>query len=114
MSILRNFSSNSQVVPNLGSTNRLGTLLRRFFSGFGRRSVVGGALEHLGSLPLTANSSLALVRLHKETLLLGITSSSITLLSKSNEEVGFGLASITPDPVKSDEPRLLATGGAAR
>jgi flagellar biogenesis protein FliO len=46
----------------------------------GRR--VAGALEHLGTLPLTAQSSLALVRLHDETLLLGITPQSIKVLAK--------------------------------
>jgi flagellar biogenesis protein FliO len=43
---------------------------------------LGNALEHLGSLPLTAQSSLALVRLQDETLLLGITPQTITLLTK--------------------------------
>jgi flagellar biogenesis protein FliO len=101
---------------NTGASSFTGlrTLLRRFFSGFGRRSVVGGALEHLGNLPLTAHSSLALVRLHKETLLLGITANSITLLSKSNEEMVVGPNSVAPDRVESREEWLLPTGGAAR
>jgi flagellar biogenesis protein FliO len=60
--------------------------LRRMIPAFGRRSAVGGALEHLGSLPLTAQSSLALVRLHEETLLLGITPQGITLLTKGVPE----------------------------
>ena len=59
--------------------------LRRLMPTFGRRISAGGALEHLASLPLTAQSSLALVRLHKETLLLGITPQSITLLTKGQE-----------------------------
>jgi flagellar biogenesis protein FliO len=53
-----------------------------------RRSAVAGALEHLGSLPLTAQSSLALVRLNQETLLLGITPQGITLLTKAGVETG--------------------------
>jgi flagellar biogenesis protein FliO len=92
----------------------LGALLRRIFFGLGRRSVFGGALEHLGSLPLTAHSSLALVRLHKETLLLGITSHNITLLSKGNDEAGFGPGSITQKPVALREEPLPQVKGPAR
>lgn len=47
-----------------------------------RRNSGAKTLEHLESLPLTAQSSLALIRLHDETLLLGITPHSITLLAK--------------------------------
>lgn len=50
-----------------------------------RRAVAGNALEHLGSLPLTAQSSLALVRLKGETLLLGVTAQNITLLVKGSD-----------------------------
>jgi hypothetical protein len=121
MSILKNFSSSSYFASNpmLANTRAsrftgLRTLLRRFFSGFGRRSVVGGALELLGSLPLTAHSSLALVRLHKQTLLLGITSNSITLLSKGNEEMGFGPNNVGPDLIKPREEWFFPMGGAAR
>jgi flagellar biogenesis protein FliO len=66
----------------------LGVLIecfRRLMPSFGRRACAGGALEHLASLPLTAQASLALVRLHKETLLLGVTPQSITLLTKGEE-----------------------------
>jgi flagellar biogenesis protein FliO len=42
-------------------------------------------LEHLGTMPLTAQSSLALVRLNGETLLLGITPQNISLLAKGND-----------------------------
>ena len=41
-------------------------------------------------MPLTAQSSLAVVRLHNETLLLGITPQSITLLAKGNESTAHG------------------------
>ena len=60
--------------------------LRRLLSPLGRHAKTAGALEHLASLPLTAQSSLALVRLHKETLLLGITPQSVTLLTKGHDD----------------------------
>jgi flagellar biogenesis protein FliO len=60
-------------------------LFQRILPALSRRGTVGGALEHLGSMPLTAQSSLALVRLHGETLLLGITPQNITLLTKGSE-----------------------------
>jgi flagellar biogenesis protein FliO len=119
MSILKNFSSNSLFVSNAEANGFTGftglcTFLRRIFSGLSRRSVVGGALEHLGSLPLTAHSSLALVRLHKETLLLGITSHSITLLSKRNDEVRVVPNSIAADPVTLHEELHAQAEGPAR
>ncbi len=70
---------------------RLCAIFRRLFPRLHRHSAFDGALEHLGSLALTAHSSLALVRLYKETLLLGITPQSITLLSKGNDD------SVAPD-----------------
>jgi flagellar biogenesis protein FliO len=66
----------------------LASLVRRIIPALGRRSAVGKALEHLGTLPLTAHSSLALVRLNKETLLLGITPQGITLLTKGGAGTG--------------------------
>jgi flagellar biogenesis protein FliO len=60
----------------------LAAFIRRIVPALARRSAVAGALEHLASLPLTAHSSLALVRLNKQTLLLGITPQGITLLTK--------------------------------
>jgi len=59
-------------------------LLQRLMPALRRRGNLGNALEHLGSLALTAQSSLALVRLQDETLLLGITPQSITLLTKTS------------------------------
>jgi len=58
---------------------------QRLLPALSRRAIAGNALEHLGSLPLTAQSSLALVRLHGETLLLGVTPQNITLLAKGGE-----------------------------
>jgi hypothetical protein len=66
----------------------LTAFIRRIVPALARRSSAAGALEHLGSLPLTAHSSLALVRLNKQTLLLGITPQGITLLSKDGGERG--------------------------
>jgi flagellar biogenesis protein FliO len=71
-----------------GGIAGLAALLRRMIPALTRRSAVGGALEHLGSLPLNAHSSLALVRLDKETLLLGITPQGITLLAKGGAVTG--------------------------
>jgi len=76
-------------------------LLQRLVPALRRRGNLGNALEHLGSLPLTAQSSLALVRLQGETLLLGITPQSITLLTK-----GSAAAAGAPAPV---QPRELGT-----
>jgi flagellar biogenesis protein FliO len=80
-----------------------GTIWRRLLHRVSRRSVASGALEHLGSLPLTAQSSLALVRLNKETLLLGITPQSITLLTKEREEKveGAPKADLKKNPARS-------------
>ena len=129
MSILKNFSSSSGFVPSgfvsspvshkqeaaaFSWLAGLCAFLRRIFFGLGRRSVVGGALEHLGSLPLTAHSSLALVRLHKETLLLGITAQSITLLSKENGEAVFGPDNSTAEPLTLREEPLPQVEGSTR
>ena len=131
MSISKNFLSSSGFVPSgfvsnpmsvshkqeVTGFNRLAGLcafLRRICFGLGRRSVVGGALEHLGSLPLTAHSSLALVRLHHETLLLGITAHSITLLSKENEAGGFEPDGSAAEPVTLREEPLSQVEGPTR
>jgi flagellar biogenesis protein FliO len=63
----------------------LAMLLQRMIPALARRKPAGRLLEYLESLPLTAQSSLALVRLREETLLLGITPQSITLLAKDVE-----------------------------
>jgi flagellar biogenesis protein FliO len=60
-----------------------------FFRGFaplfGRRASLGKSVEHLGTLPLTAQSSLALIRFNHETLLIGITTQNVTLLARAPE-----------------------------
>ena len=57
-------------------------------------------------MPLTAQSSLAVVRLHDETLLLGITPQSITLLAKGNEPTAHanGATGWSPDQKGVVEP----------
>lgn len=63
----------------------LGAFVQRLMPALGKRPSIGAALEHLGTMPLTAQSSLALVRLHGETLLLGITPQNISLLAKGGD-----------------------------
>ncbi len=88
--------------------------LRRIVPSLRRRAVLNGMLEHLGSLPLTAHSSLALVRLHNETLLLGITPQSITLLSKGNDESIFAADPTNREAVALREESLAQTEGSDR
>ncbi len=72
--------------PGLG---RWGAMFQRMLPNLRRRSALDGALEHLGNVPLTAHASLALVRLYDDTLLLGVTPQSITLLSKGVDPSAF-------------------------
>jgi len=81
-----------------GGLSGYAALLQRLLPALRRRGNLGNALEHLGSLPLTAQSSLALVRLQGETLLLGITPQSITLLTK-----GSAAAVGAPAPLQPGE-----------
>lgn len=62
----------------------LGAIFRRLFPGWNRRSAAGGAMEHLASLPLTAQSTLALIRVYDQQLLLGVTPANITLIATAN------------------------------
>jgi len=64
----------------------LGEFIGRWLPFAGRRSVAGTALQHLGTLPLTTQSCLALVRVYKETLVLGVTPQSVTLLTKTDSD----------------------------
>ncbi len=126
MSILKNFSSNSLFMlaaiqtrskprgnPLVGLA-RLGAVFRRVFPSLRHRSALDGALEHLGSLPLTPHSSLALVRLYKDTLLLGITPQSITLLSKGNDESAFAAHRMNLEAVALREEPLSQTESGVR
>jgi flagellar biosynthesis protein FliO len=68
-------------------------LAARFFGKFTRRPAPGGALEHLTTLPLTAQSALVLVRYGDETLLLGATAQNVNLLLRNRHDgVGDALA----------------------
>ncbi|MGH7875560.1 MAG: flagellar biosynthetic protein FliO [Candidatus Binatia bacterium] len=80
-----NFKQRAPSRQDVGGRHGLGALVQRFIPALSRRGNLAGTLEHLGTMPLTAQSSLAVVRLHNETLLLGITPQSITLLAKGNE-----------------------------
>jgi Flagellar biosynthesis protein, FliO len=94
MFISRNFSFSNPSMFQLNPPNSrtfqraslpwggLSAFLKRLMPLLTRRNTGAKTLEHLESLPLTAQSSLALIRLYDETLLLGITPHSITLLTK--------------------------------
>ena len=72
--------------PGLLDFNSLSSVIGRWFSFGGRRPGLGTAVQHLGTLPLTPQSSLALARVYKETLVLGITAQSVTLLTRANAD----------------------------
>ncbi len=78
---------NKLVRPSAGVSglSGLGILARRFLPLFSRRSSDPSSLQHLGTLPLTPQCSVALVRIREETLVLGITAQSVTLLTKSSD-----------------------------
>lgn len=81
----------------------LSVIFRRLIPSLGRR-VSAGALELVGTLPLTAQSSLALVRLRDETLLLGITAQNVTVLTRRSEtEVGRKSASTSNGGLMQEE-----------
>jgi len=91
-----------------GSYNFFCALLRRLFPTVKRRASNDGALEHLASLPLTAQSCLALVRLNQETLLLGITPQSITLLSHERQAILGGAALASDNVMGAGAAQTLA------
>ena len=81
---------NLNMVSELGSLAGWTLILQRFLPAFRRHGSGERALEHLDSLALTAQSSLALVRWRDQTLLLGVTSQGISLLiqdEKPNQSV---------------------------
>ena len=71
--------------PALIDLTNLGSAIARWLPFAGRGAAVSASLQLLGTLPLTAQSSLALVRVHSETLVLGITPQSVTLLTKTSD-----------------------------
>ena len=62
-------------------------------------AAIGASLQHIGTLPLTAQSSLALVRVYNETLVLGITPQSVTLLTKASAQTSNSVPADS-DPVE--------------
>lgn len=74
---------------------------RRFLGQLGRRSPLNGFLKHVGTLPLTPQCSVALVRAGKETLVLGVTSQSITLLRKIPEAAGEKIIDLEANPAEN-------------
>jgi len=86
--MLRYFSKQTPAQRQAGASwSSCAAFWQRIMPALRRRAIAGNALEHLGSLPLTAQSSLALVRLHNETLLLGVTAQNISLLAKGDGTV---------------------------
>ena len=79
----RNFTNCRVGFPNLAT---LGDVIGRWLPFASHRSTAGAALQHLGTLPLSTQSSLALVRVYNETLVLGITAHSVTLLTKTADD----------------------------
>jgi hypothetical protein len=122
MSILKNFSFNNYFMWNRafrqshvnGRATQLAALLRRICCGLGRRSVAAGALEHLAHLPLTAHASLALVRMDKQRLLLGITPQNITLLSKIDDESDSAPQGVALRSVAFNDESFPEAAGRAR
>ena len=91
--------------PAFLDLNNLGSVIARWLPLAGRSSAVGAALQHLGTLPLTAQSSLTLVRVYNETLVLGITPHSVTLLTKAPDR-NSNNAPANEDSVASGEQNL--------
>ena len=71
--------------PELTSFAGWSLLAQRFLPSLRRHGSGQRALEQLDSLPLSAHSSLALVRWHDQTLLLGVTPQGISLLIQSDD-----------------------------
>ena len=96
----RNFMRSRPGFPDLTA---LGGVIGRWLPFAGRRSAVGTVLQHLGTLPLTTQSSLALVRVYEETLVLGITPQSVTLLTKAAAHDSNSIPACE-DSIASGEP----------
>jgi flagellar biogenesis protein FliO len=81
--ISRNFSRSSFV---FSEAINLSSLVGRWLPFAARRSAIGASLQHIATLPLTPQSSVALIRVYDETLVLGITAQRVTLLTKAGGE----------------------------
>lgn len=88
----------ANALPEFGPIAGWSLLLQRFIPALRRRASANGALEHLGSLALTAQSSLALVRWRDQTLLLGITPQGISLLTQGEHRPDSPCESATLAP----------------
>jgi flagellar biogenesis protein FliO len=87
------------------SAASLWLIARRLLPLCGQSQRPESPLRHLGTLPLTPPCSVALVRAGQETLVLGLTSQSVTLLTKINwEKGGAGLR------LGSDTERARSSG----
>jgi flagellar biogenesis protein FliO len=82
-------------------------LARRFLPLLGQKYRPEGTLQHLGLLALTPQCSVALVRAGQETLILGLTPHSVTLLTKSGEPAN---QSAIRDPLRPDSSTGHAVG----
>lgn len=89
---------------------QLTSIIVRWLPFAGRPSALGTSLQHLGSLPLTAQASLALVRVYNETLVLGITSQSVTLLTKAANHDSNNFPSCDDRVVPNHEQREAIAG----
>src|SRR5213594_591791 len=81
--ISRNFNRSIFAFPE---AINLGTLVGRWLPFATRRSATGASLQHIATLPLTPHSSVALIRVYDENLVLGITPHCVTLLTKAGAE----------------------------
>lgn len=72
-----------------------GLVVRRCRQWSGRGAAVGNVLQHLGTLSLTPSCAVALVRVGHETVVLGLTSQSVTLLAKLGQQAATD-ASVDP------------------
>jgi len=91
------------------------SLLRGFAPLLGARSAVGECVQHVGTLPLTTQSSLAVVRFNNETLLIGITSQTMTVLAKTAGDNNPGANAATQMPSRAMDTTPFAdhqAGGA--
>lgn len=86
-------------------------IVRRFAPQLGQRFHRAGRLKHLGCLSLTPQCSVALVRIGREILVLGLTPQAVTLLTKTHEsdakdEEHKGVATMGPESGTADLQRF--------
>jgi flagellar biogenesis protein FliO len=72
-------------------------------------------LKHLGTLSLTPQCSVALVRVGRETLVLGVTPQNVSLLARASLEntlIEAALPDRTPEPARNNEIAASLPGAA--